>query len=148
MRERNLFISVLFYYVAVIYDVFDFLVVLNGHGFGVDTAVDELDVLRTFHLDTVSVTHDHNLVKEDVVYGFSLESLDIHGLIGVDAGYIAEDDIGPVGEEGFLVVLVSCADACSAISIARLDEESGFLDILHDDIVAVYILAPAATSRS
>jgi hypothetical protein len=83
----------LFYYIAVVGNVFDLLVVLNGHWFGIDIAVDELDIFRTLYFYTALVTNDGYTVKKDIVYGFTLEALYIHSLLGADTGYVAERDI-------------------------------------------------------
>ena len=133
---------------AVIEYIFDFFVVRNRHGFGVDLAVSEVDIFRPLHLDTTAVSDDGYLVEEDIMHRLAFESLDINRLFGTDTGDIAESDIGPVGEECILVIGVGSGDTCSLVGIAGGDEEGGFADILHDDIIAIDVFAPSTTSWS
>ena len=90
---------------AVVADILAFLVLLHRHRLGIDIAVLEAQVLCELHLDTLLVANDHDIVEEDIVDGFALESLDLDRLLGADTGNVAESDIGPVGEEGILVVV-------------------------------------------
>ena len=133
---------------AVIEDIFYLFIVRNRHGFGVNLAVDEIDVLGVLQFDTLLVSENSDIIKEDIMDRFAFESLNIHCLFGADTGYIPEGDIGPVGEESVLIVGIGSRDACALVGIAGRDEESGFADILHDDVIAVDVFAPSASTGS
>ena len=131
---------------AVIKHIFDLFVLRNRHGFGVDLAVDEVDIFCILQFDTVLIADDHHIVEEDMMNRFAFETLDIDGLLAADTRYIAERDVRPIGEESIFFIFVGSADACSLVGIAGRDEDSRLLHILHDDILAVDIFAPATTS--
>ena len=131
---------------AVIEYVFYLFVIRYRHRFGVDLAVGEVDILRPLQFDAILIANDGHLVKEDIVHRFTFEPLDVHRLFRTDARNIAESDIGPVGEEGILVVAVGGTDSGTFVCVSGGDEESRLENIFHDDVVAVYILAPTSTT--
>ena len=79
---------------------------------------------------------------------FAFQTLDLHRLLGTDAGDVTECDVRPIGEERILVVAIRCTDTGTLVGVAGRDEECGLQDILHDDVVAVDVFAPTATTRS
>ena len=130
----------------VVTDVFALLILLYRHRFGVDITALEDNILGILEFDTLLIADNSHVVEEDIVHRFALQSLDIYGLLASDTGNVAERDIRPVGEESFLIVAIRSTHTGTLIGIAGRDQDSRLHNILHDQIVAVDVLAPTATT--
>ena len=87
---------------AVIEYIFNLFVVCNRHRFGVDLAVGKIDIFRPFQFDSVLVSENCYLIKEDIMHRFSFESLNIDRLFGTYTGDITEVILDQSGKKAFL----------------------------------------------